>query len=136
MSLTSSINWSNLNFLEWDYPAIYEGVMSPENNFIMIIQNIWLTITSSIGYLFLIPFYNVSRSKIKWDKEEEEKTISFFFAGKKSLESFWFSNLFFKKPIAKQREDQNKTGSNPRDFSERGIVDGNNLIIILGWTGQ
>merc|ERR1711953_342482 len=51
------INLGNLNFLDWDYPAIYEGVMSPENNFIMIIQNFWMTVTSSIGYIFLIPFF-------------------------------------------------------------------------------
>ena len=50
---------NNLNFLEWDYPAIYEGVMSPENNVIMIVQNLWMTITSSIGYLALTPFYQV-----------------------------------------------------------------------------
>ena len=53
------INFGNLNFLEWDYPAIYEGIMSPENNFIMIIQNFWMTVTSSIGYVFLIPFFQV-----------------------------------------------------------------------------
>ena len=53
------INLDNLNFLNWDYPAIYEGVMSPENNFIMIIQNFWMTVTSSIGYIFLIPFFQV-----------------------------------------------------------------------------
>ena len=34
--------------------------MSPENNFIMIIQNLWMTITSSIGYIALIPFYQAS----------------------------------------------------------------------------
>ena len=38
-----------------------QGVMSPENNFIMIIQNLWMTITSSIGYIALIPFYQASR---------------------------------------------------------------------------
>ena len=54
------INLDNLNFLDWDYPAIYEGVMSPENNFIMIIQNFWMTVTSSIGYVFLIPFFEVT----------------------------------------------------------------------------
>ena len=53
------INLDNLNFVNWDYPAIYEGVMSPENNFIMIIQNFWMTVTSSIGYIFLIPFFEV-----------------------------------------------------------------------------
>ena len=53
------INLGNLNFLDWDYPAIYEGIMSPENNFIMIIQNFWMTVTSSIGYVFLIPFFQV-----------------------------------------------------------------------------
>ena len=53
------INLDNLNFVHWDYPAIYEGIMSPENNFIMIIQNFWMTVTSSIGYIFLIPFFQV-----------------------------------------------------------------------------
>ena len=57
------INLDNLNFVNWDYPAIYEGVMSPENNFIMIIQNFWMTVTSSIGYIFLIPFFKVNLRK-------------------------------------------------------------------------
>ena len=97
MSLTSSINWSNLNFLEWDYPAIYEGVMSPENNFIMIIQNIWLTITSSIGYLFLIPFYNVSRSNVKWETEEEVEEFQHDFSlqANKLWRGLWFLNFIF-----------------------------------------
>ena len=38
----------------------YVGVMSPEENMIVIIQNILLFISSSIGYLLLLPFYRVS----------------------------------------------------------------------------
>ena len=38
----------------------YVGVMSPEENMIVIIQNILLFISSSIGYLLLVPFYQVT----------------------------------------------------------------------------
>ena len=81
MSLIDGINLSNFNFNNWDYLAIYEvklllsdvfselsfdhqGIFLPENNAIVLIQNFWLTVTSSIGYLFLIPFYVVRAKKI------------------------------------------------------------------------
>ena len=42
---------------------ISQGIFQPENNAIVLIQNFWLTVTSSIGYLFLIPFYVVRAKK-------------------------------------------------------------------------
>jgi len=36
---------------------IYEGLFSPENNLIVIIQNFYVWVVSSIGFLLLIPFY-------------------------------------------------------------------------------
>ena len=38
---------------------IYEGLFSPENNLIVIIQNFYVWVVSSIGFLLLIPFYQV-----------------------------------------------------------------------------
>ena len=38
---------------------IYEGLFSPENNIIVIIQNFYVWVVSSIGFLLLIPFYQV-----------------------------------------------------------------------------
>ena len=42
--------------------------MKPENNMIAIIQNLWLTITSSIGYALLTPFYEVMNILTKKDE--------------------------------------------------------------------
>ena len=44
---------------EVDSDVTYVGVMSPEENMIVIFQNILLWIYSSIGYLTLLPFYQV-----------------------------------------------------------------------------
>ena len=38
---------------------VYVGVMSPEENMIVILQNVLMFIYSSIGYLMLLPFYQV-----------------------------------------------------------------------------
>ena len=48
-------------YLDYDFDTsvTYVGVMSPEENMIVIIQNILLFISSSIGYLLLVPFYQV-----------------------------------------------------------------------------
>ena len=44
-----------------DTSAIYEGVMSPENIIVGIIQNFIAFLTSSIGWAFILPFYKVIR---------------------------------------------------------------------------
>ena len=81
MSVIDGFDLNNFNFMEWDYLAIYEvkvinpemyllasilcqGIFLPENNAIVLIQNFWLTVTSSIGYLFLIPFYVVRKCSL------------------------------------------------------------------------
>ena len=48
------------NFAAVDSSLIYEGLFSPENNLIVIIQNFYVWVTSSIGLLLLVPFYTVS----------------------------------------------------------------------------
>merc|ERR1711894_34470 len=40
-----------------DSTLIYEGIFSPENNLIVIIQNFYVWAVSSLGLLALIPFY-------------------------------------------------------------------------------
>ena len=42
-----------------DSTLIYEGIFSPENNLIVIIQNFYVWAVSSFGLLLLIPFYQV-----------------------------------------------------------------------------
>ena len=42
-----------------DSAAIYEGLLSPENNFIVIVQNFYVWLVSSIGLWALTPFYQV-----------------------------------------------------------------------------
>ena len=42
-----------------DSAAIYEGLLSPENNFIVIVQNFYVWLISSIGLWALTPFYQV-----------------------------------------------------------------------------
>ena len=39
---------------------IYTGLMSTENQVIVIVQNFYAWVTSSIGFLLLIPFYQVT----------------------------------------------------------------------------
>ena len=61
--------WKNVKrraFLEKTYfisaidsTLIYEGLFSPENNLIVIIQNFYVWAVSSLGLLALIPFYQV-----------------------------------------------------------------------------
>ena len=40
---------------------IYTGLMSTENQVIVIVQNFYAWVTSSIGFLLLIPFYQVTQ---------------------------------------------------------------------------
>ena len=40
--------------------AIYEGVMQPDNIVVGIIQNFYNFLTSTVGWLLVIPFYQVS----------------------------------------------------------------------------
>ena len=49
----------SFNFAAVDSSLIYEGLFSPENNLIVIIQNFYVWVTSSIGLLLLVPFYTV-----------------------------------------------------------------------------
>ena len=54
------------NFIEnfsFDYDTVYVGVMSPEENMIVILQNVLMFIYSSIGYVMLLPFYQVRNVK-------------------------------------------------------------------------
>ena len=46
-----------------DSTLIYEGIFSPENNLIVIIQNFYVWAVSSLGLLALIPFYQVRHFK-------------------------------------------------------------------------
>ena len=57
---------SDVENFSFDYDTVYVGVMSPEENMIVILQNVLMFIYSSIGYVMLLPFYqvrNVRRSK-------------------------------------------------------------------------
>ena len=58
----SAKNLYKFDCLDYDFDTsvTYVGVMSPEENMIVIIQNILLFISSSIGYLLLVPFYQVN----------------------------------------------------------------------------
>ena len=51
---------SDLVNYEYDWQVVYVGVMSPEENMIVICQNILLWFYSTIGYLLLLPFYQVN----------------------------------------------------------------------------
>ena len=50
----------------FDYNTVYVGVMSPEENMIVILQNVLMFIYSSIGYVMLLPFYQV-RNRRRWE---------------------------------------------------------------------
>ena len=50
---------SDFTNLGLDHVEIYEGLFSVENQVIVIVQNFYAWVTSSIGFLLLIPFYQV-----------------------------------------------------------------------------
>jgi len=52
-----------------DTQAIYEGLFSPENNIIVIIQNFYVWLVSSIGFLLLIPFYQAPGTGRSFDSD-------------------------------------------------------------------
>ena len=53
---------SDVENFSFDYDTVYVGVMSPEENMIVILQNVLMFIYSSIGYVMLLPFYEVRRA--------------------------------------------------------------------------
>lgn len=54
---------SDIENFSFDYDTVYVGVMSPEENMIVILQNVLMFIYSSIGYVMLLPFYQVRNVK-------------------------------------------------------------------------
>ena len=55
----TNYNSPRLGTAALDMTAIYEGVMQPENIIVGVIQNFINFLTSTIGWVFILPFYQV-----------------------------------------------------------------------------
>merc|ERR1712062_937205 len=65
---------------------IYTGLMSTENQVIVIVQNFYAWLTSSIGFLLLIPFYQPRNTGRGFSEEDYDS-----FPSQSSSQSPWLS---------------------------------------------